>query len=65
MTGIDAPYEAPPRNAHVARLLAESGTLALVSLLSPYARDREAAAALHARGSPTHWRIGLWRSVRR
>jgi bifunctional enzyme CysN/CysC len=36
------------RTAHVARLLAESGTLALVSLLSPYARDREAAAALHA-----------------
>ena len=35
------------RTAHVARLLAESGTLALVSLLSPYAQDREAAAALH------------------
>jgi bifunctional enzyme CysN/CysC len=37
-----------PRTAHVARLLAESGTLALVSLLSPYAQDREAAVALHA-----------------
>ena len=36
------------RTAHVARLLAESGTLALVSLVSPYARDREGAAALHA-----------------
>ncbi len=36
------------RTAHVARLLAESGTLALVSLVSPYAADREAAAALHA-----------------
>ena len=36
------------RTAHVARLLAESGTLALVSLVSPYAQDREAAAALHA-----------------
>jgi bifunctional enzyme CysN/CysC len=36
------------RTAHVARLLAESGTFALVSLVSPYAADREAAAALHA-----------------
>ena len=30
------------RTAHVARLLAESGTIALVSLVSPYAADREA-----------------------
>jgi bifunctional enzyme CysN/CysC len=36
------------RTAHVARLLAESGTVALVSLVSPYAADREAAGALHA-----------------
>jgi bifunctional enzyme CysN/CysC len=36
------------RTAHVARLLAESGTIALVSLVSPYAADRLAAAALHA-----------------
>src|ERR1700728_696419 len=36
------------RTAHVARLLAESGTLAIVSLVSPYAQDREAASALHA-----------------
>jgi len=35
------------RTAHVARLLAESGTVALVSLVSPYARDREEAAELH------------------
>src|SRR6202161_4304221 len=35
------------RTAHVARLLAESGTMALVSLVSPYAADRDAAAALH------------------
>ena len=35
------------RTAHVARLLAESGTVALVSLVSPYAADREAAATLH------------------
>jgi bifunctional enzyme CysN/CysC len=36
------------RTAHVARLLAESGTIALVSLVSPYAADRELASALHA-----------------
>jgi bifunctional enzyme CysN/CysC len=36
------------RTAHVARLLAESGTIALVSLVSPYAADRATAAALHA-----------------
>jgi adenylyl-sulfate kinase len=36
------------RTAHVASLLAESGAVALVSLVSPYARDREAAAQLHA-----------------
>jgi bifunctional enzyme CysN/CysC len=36
------------RTAHVARLLAESGTIALVSLVSPYAADRRAAATLHA-----------------
>jgi adenylyl-sulfate kinase len=36
------------RTAHVARLLAESGSIAIVSLVSPYAADREAAAALHA-----------------
>ncbi len=35
------------RTAHVARLLAESGAVALVSLVSPYAKDREEAAALH------------------
>jgi bifunctional enzyme CysN/CysC len=35
------------RTAHVARLLAESGTMALVSLVSPYAADRQTAAALH------------------
>jgi bifunctional enzyme CysN/CysC len=36
------------RTSHVARLLAESGTIALVSLVSPYRADREAAASLHA-----------------
>jgi adenylyl-sulfate kinase len=36
------------RTAHVARLLAECGAVALVSLVSPYATDRELAAALHA-----------------
>jgi bifunctional enzyme CysN/CysC len=36
------------RTAHVARLLAECGAVALVSLVSPYAADRELACALHA-----------------
>jgi|HubBroStandDraft_4_1064222.scaffolds.fasta_scaffold57192_1 bifunctional enzyme CysN/CysC len=44
----DARCENVRRTAHVARLLAESGTIALVSLVSPYASDRESAAALHA-----------------
>jgi adenylyl-sulfate kinase len=44
----DARGENVRRTAHVARLLAESGAIALVSLVSPYAADREAAAALHA-----------------
>ena len=35
------------RTAHVAKLLAESGTMSLVSLVSPYAADRHSAAALH------------------
>lgn len=35
------------RTAQVALLLAESGTVALVSLVSPYERDRERAATLH------------------
>jgi adenylyl-sulfate kinase len=36
------------RTAHVARLMAESGTIALVGLVSPYASDREEAGAIHA-----------------
>ena len=36
------------RTAHVARLFAESGTIALVGLVSPYAADRKEAADLHA-----------------
>ncbi len=36
------------RTSHVARLLAESGTIALVSLVSPYAADRQTAAQLHS-----------------
>jgi bifunctional enzyme CysN/CysC len=36
------------RTAHVARLLADAGTIALVSLVSPYAADRELAATLHS-----------------
>ena len=46
--GEDARSENVRRTAHVARLLAESGTIALVSLVSPYAADRQAAARLHA-----------------
>lgn len=38
------------RTAHVASLLAESGAIALVSLVSPYERDRQEAANLHASG---------------
>jgi bifunctional enzyme CysN/CysC len=44
----DARSENVRRTAHVARLLAEAGTIALVSLVSPYAADRKSAAALHA-----------------
>jgi adenylyl-sulfate kinase len=35
------------RTAEVARLLADSGTVAIVSLVSPYAADRRRARALH------------------
>lgn len=36
------------RTAHVAKLFAESGAIALVGLVSPYAADRTEAAALHS-----------------
>jgi bifunctional enzyme CysN/CysC len=35
------------RTAHAARLLADAGTIAVVSLVSPYARDRELAREAH------------------
>jgi bifunctional enzyme CysN/CysC len=35
------------RTAHAARLLADAGTIAVVSLVSPYARDREQARTAH------------------
>jgi bifunctional enzyme CysN/CysC len=35
------------RTAHVARLLADSGTIAVPSLVSPYAADRDAARKIH------------------
>jgi len=38
------------RTAHAARLLADAGAVAIVSLVSPYAADREAARAVHAEG---------------
>jgi bifunctional enzyme CysN/CysC len=37
------------RIAHIAALFAESGAVAIVSLISPYAADRRAARALHER----------------
>jgi adenylyl-sulfate kinase len=37
------------RTAHVARLFADSGTTAIVALVSPYARDRQSARELHER----------------
>ena len=46
--GKNARSENVRRTAHVARMMAESGTVALVSLVSPYLADRAAAAALHA-----------------
>ncbi len=36
------------RTAHVARLLADAGVVALVSLVSPYREDRDLARGLHA-----------------
>jgi adenylyl-sulfate kinase len=36
------------RTAHVARLFADAGVVALVSLVSPYREDRELARSLHA-----------------
>jgi bifunctional enzyme CysN/CysC len=45
------------RTAHVARLLAESGTVALVSLVSPYRADRETAASLHGADTLTFLEI--------
>lgn len=36
------------RTAHVASLLADAGVVALVSLVSPYAEDRDRARELHA-----------------
>jgi bifunctional enzyme CysN/CysC len=35
------------RTAHVARLFADAGTIAIASLVSPYVSDREAARAAH------------------
>ena len=38
------------RVAHVASLFADSGTIAIVSVISPYAVDRQLARAIHDRG---------------
>ncbi|MEA2496240.1 MAG: bifunctional enzyme CysN/CysC, partial [Thermoleophilaceae bacterium] len=49
----DARTENVRRSAHVATLIAEAGAVALVSLVSPYAADREMARAIHEeRGIP-------------
>src|SRR5215211_7146325 len=43
------------RTAHVARLLADAGTVAIVSLVSPFAADRDQARELvEAEGLPFH-----------
>ena len=44
----DARCENVRRTAHVARLFAEAGTIALVSLVSPYGCDREVASGVHS-----------------
>ncbi len=38
------------RVAHVARLFADAGTIAIVSLISPFASDRETAKTIHHEG---------------
>ena len=38
------------RTAHVAKLFVDTGSVAVVSLISPYRRDRDAARALFAIG---------------
>jgi bifunctional enzyme CysN/CysC len=44
----DARAENVRRTAHVARLMADSGAVVIVSLVSPYAVDREVARSVHA-----------------
>ncbi len=39
------------RTAHVAALLADAGSIAIVSLVSPYASDRAAARAIHRKAN--------------
>jgi bifunctional enzyme CysN/CysC len=46
--GADARAENVRRAAEVAKLMADSGTVTLVSLVSPYAVDRDRARAIHA-----------------
>jgi bifunctional enzyme CysN/CysC len=45
--GSDARAENVRRTSHVARLFADAGVVALVSLVSPYAADRDQARRLH------------------
>ena len=44
----DARAENVRRTAHVARLMADSGAVVIVSLVSPYTVDRELARSVHA-----------------
>jgi len=46
--GAEARAENVRRAAEAARMLADSGTVALVSLVSPYEADRERARSIHA-----------------
>jgi bifunctional enzyme CysN/CysC len=46
--GAEARHENVRRAAHVARLFADAGVVAVVSLISPFRADRELARRLHA-----------------
>lgn len=45
------------RTAEVARLFAESGTVAIVPIISPFAAGRDAARAMHAREGLDFWEV--------
>ena len=47
------------RAAHLALMLAEAGTVAVVALVSPYGDDRDAARAVHARAGVPFFEVFL------